>query len=98
MCIRDRFKAVANFGQTDLSYADFEVRKQSLRYLQGLERPVSVIEITGDYNSAGNTFLLSPESAQTLIDRFGATEPAEEEERQAAAAMERKSLLELFGF
>ena len=91
------FKAVANFGQTDLSYADFEVRKQSLRYLQGLDKPVSVIEITGDYNSAGNTFLLSPESAQTLIDRFGAKEPAQEEQ-QTAARMERKTLREIFGF
>lgn len=91
------FKAVANLGRTDLAYADFEVRKQSLRYLAELENPISVLEITGDYNSAGNTFLLSPESAQALMNRFGLKEPAEEEQ-ETAAPPKRLSLSELFGF
>lgn len=65
------FAAAVNAGETNLTIADFESRRRAGAHLRDGLSNVRVVPVTGSYNDAQNTFLLTSESAVALREAFG---------------------------
>ncbi|MEG2174193.1 MAG: LCP family protein [Oscillospiraceae bacterium] len=64
------FQTAVNEGKSNLTIADFESRRRSASLLRARSGPARIVPFLGEYNAAGNTFLLSTASAKAMIEAF----------------------------
>lgn len=64
------FETAVNNGFSDMTIGDFEARRRSFNHMLTNDFEVERIKITGEYSGEKNTFFLSAESIEKLIDEF----------------------------
>lgn len=67
--IDDIFKFAVNLMDTDISYADYEARKNPAKFMLALGvQPAYSVLVSGSFNAGGNTFVLSS-TAHSQIEK-----------------------------